>query len=695
MAAGHSVLLCFSFVSFFAFQIAAKNQQEALDALFKAKFFTNSIAADSSEFLVRNEAVDQNTDDLPTVEIHDHTGLKQQDKIERLPGQPPRVSLSQYGGYVTVNKTAGRAFYYYFVESPQNKTSLPLLLWLNGGNGDKNTANDNYAFLVNWLERFLEYKDRDFYISGESYAGHFVPQLAQVILLRSSTSRVLFDQRTNQYGMYDFFVSHELIADRTANDIKKYCLAKRDGRRVCRSVGRGADVGDGERGRDYRRSSMAAGHSILLCFFLFFFAIQIAAKNQKEALDALYKAKFFRNSNAADSSGFFVRNEVADQITDVLPTVEIHDQTGRKQQDKIERLPGQPPRVSLSQYGGYVTVNKTAGRAFYYYFVESPRNKTSLPLLLWLNGGPGCSSLAYGAMAELGPFRARSDGKTLFQNDLSWARGHYVPQLAHVILSHNKNAGKTIVNLKGIIIGNAVINDETDEIGMYDFFATHALIADRTAKDIKKYCNFSPNTTTQNLKCIKTMKIVEGNTNMIDIYNIYYPICGNKSLTDQPKKATAMNYDPCTDYYTHAYLNRAEVQRAMHANVTKLAYRWTPCSNVINNWSDSTSTVIPLLREFMDSGLRVWIFSGDVDGRVPITSSKYSIASMKLPVKKSWYPWFVQHEVGGYAEEYEGGLTLATVRGAGHEVPSFQPIRALVLITHFLKGTPLSTFSSS
>ena len=133
--------------------------------------------------------------------------------------------------------------------------------------------------------------------------------------------------------------------------------------------------------------SMAADQSILLCFFVSFFAFQIAAKNQKEALDALYKAKFFTNSIAADSSDFFVRNHVPDQNTDVLPTVEIYDQTGLKQQDKIERLPGQPSRVSLSQYGGYVTVNKTAGRAFYYYFVESPRNKTSLPLLLWLNGG--------------------------------------------------------------------------------------------------------------------------------------------------------------------------------------------------------------------------------------------------------------------------------------------------------------------
>ena len=48
--------------------------------------------------------------------------------------------------------------------------------------GDKISANDAYIFLINWLERFPQYKSRDFLITGESYAGHYVPQLAYTIL---------------------------------------------------------------------------------------------------------------------------------------------------------------------------------------------------------------------------------------------------------------------------------------------------------------------------------------------------------------------------------------------------------------------------------------------------------------------------------------------------------------------------------
>lgn len=139
------------------------------------------------------------------------------------------------------------------------------------------------------------------------------------------------------------------------------------------------------------------GTSIHLCIFFFFFfflfAIQIDAKNQKQALDALYKSKFFKNSAAVSSELLVQSSEVSDHrnADDSLPTVEIYDQSGVKRKDKIERLPGQPLNVKLSQYGGYVTIDKSAGRAFYYYFVESSHNKKSLPLLLWLNGGTNFS----------------------------------------------------------------------------------------------------------------------------------------------------------------------------------------------------------------------------------------------------------------------------------------------------------------
>jgi len=47
---------------------------------------------------------------------------------------------------------------------------------------DDITARDNIEFLQRWFDKFPEYKNRDFFITGESYAGHYVPQLAQLII---------------------------------------------------------------------------------------------------------------------------------------------------------------------------------------------------------------------------------------------------------------------------------------------------------------------------------------------------------------------------------------------------------------------------------------------------------------------------------------------------------------------------------
>lgn len=71
---------------------------------------------------------------LPSVHVSTQDGLMEVDKIDSLPGQPAGVDFNQYAGYVTVDSEAGRALFYYFVESPQNSSTKPLVLWLNGGN---------------------------------------------------------------------------------------------------------------------------------------------------------------------------------------------------------------------------------------------------------------------------------------------------------------------------------------------------------------------------------------------------------------------------------------------------------------------------------------------------------------------------------------------------------------------------------
>ena len=46
---------------------------------------------------------------------------------------------------------------------------------------DQSTAQDAYEFLVNWFAIYPEYALHKFYITGESYAGIYIPMLMQQI----------------------------------------------------------------------------------------------------------------------------------------------------------------------------------------------------------------------------------------------------------------------------------------------------------------------------------------------------------------------------------------------------------------------------------------------------------------------------------------------------------------------------------
>ncbi|RWR90011.1 Serine carboxypeptidase-like protein 40 [Cinnamomum micranthum f. kanehirae] len=109
------------------------------------------------------------------------------------------------------------------------------------------------------------------------------------------------------------------------------------------------------------------------------------------------------------------------------------------------------------------------------------------------------------------------------------------------------------------------------------------------------------------------------------------------------------------------------------------------CQNSGLPWNDSPTTILPIIQQLMASNIRVWIYSGDVDSAVSVTSTRYSINTMNLSIETPWYPWYAQQEVGGYAVGYQG-LAFVTVRFSGHFVPSYQPARALTMFSSFIQG---------
>lgn len=59
-------------------------------------------------------------------------------------------------------------------------------------NTDESTAQDAYEFLVNFFNAFPEFKSNKFYITGESYAGIYIPMLIEQIDLDSMSAGVNF-----------------------------------------------------------------------------------------------------------------------------------------------------------------------------------------------------------------------------------------------------------------------------------------------------------------------------------------------------------------------------------------------------------------------------------------------------------------------------------------------------------------------
>ena len=243
--------------------------------------------------------------------------------------------------------------------------------------------------------------------------------------------------------------------------------------------------------------------------------------------------------------------------------------------DLVTSLPDYPYYSTF--YSGYLNVNSY--KQFHYILNPSNSNGDKKPLILWLNGGPGCSSLE-GWATENGPLKLDSDGNFIY-NEYSWNlvanmlyiespgnvgysyidstsdyelevnddivaednlkalldffnkypsykgkdfyisgqsyAGIYIPYLAYKILKYNEQVvSSKKINLKGIIVGNGITDFEYDATpAMIDFAFTHHLTSYENRKDYNKYCI----TEIDNSECNKVKEKIDMALDNINIYD--------------------------------------------------------------------------------------------------------------------------------------------------------------------------------
>jgi len=175
----------------------------------------------------------------------------------------------------------------------------------------------------------------------------------------------------------------------------------------------------------------------------------------------------------------------------------------------------------------------------------------------------------------------------------------------------------------------------------------------------------------------------------LDPDDIFQNFCtGNGSLefSNYPSPDSS-NCNPTGQVLTN-YLNRADVQKALNVPPTQ----WVECSNALN-YVVVGNSMVPYYEFFFRAkpGVKILVYSGDLDIlTVPFAFTQPCIAQLSGHITQAWQPWFVNGATAGYVEVYDK-YTYATVKGAGHETPQYQPLNAFQMIQRFITTGSLTT----
>ncbi|KAG6611658.1 Serine protease family S10 [Phytophthora cinnamomi] len=86
--------------------------------------------------------------------------------------------------------------------------------------------------------------------------------------------------------------------------------------------------------------------------------------------------------------------------------------------DLVSNLPGLDSTIHVTQHAGRIALGDNDKNTIFYWHFQADKDADKVPLVIWLNGGPGCSS-TQGLFLGNSPFKLKDDS-TIVKNEHSW-----------------------------------------------------------------------------------------------------------------------------------------------------------------------------------------------------------------------------------------------------------------------------------
>jgi len=266
--------------------------------------------------------------------------------------------------------------------------------------------------------------------------------------------------------------------------------------------------------------------------------------------------------------------------------------------------------------------------------------------------------------------------------------GVYIPWLARALLASPHAA--LVARLRGILVGNGALKTGSEYEGnlthgrmMHAW--NHGLFSAPLKRAIDAACvNW---TSPRSAPCEAALSQMGAEMGPLNGYDIEVTCALGGSAQRQALLrsegargggAAALRFDPCSaaDDALAAWINAPATIAALHAGAgvsalgpwaecagaATLAYTRIPC--------DEPAEIYPGLLD----KISVLVYNGDQDECIPYLQDQQWTEGMGFAVKEGWRPWIVENQVAGYVTEYAppsgARFTFATVKQAGHEVPT-------------------------